>query len=294
MKYEARQNIEEEIHFKELWRIVLKYKRMLVSLTGFALMVALTYVILEPSTYEAKVVLEIGSYNINSNQNNIISTNTNYNTSNNSINYVELPNNLLRRIELTYVQNKILDHAFISKGSANLIELAALGLSNEEAIKKLNKVIEEIQKNHIYKQDSYVFFIKEKIKNLEQQREELIKEKQELVDLIDQKHIKIDQILSQNAAVAAVYSIELNNKYFVLSEIKNKIYSINNQLNDLLIMISASNVNQTKVLGEILIKNYPIKPRKYLILTIAFILGVICSVTIAFALEFRKNVADEN
>lgn len=293
MNYEGKDIMEDEMRLKELWEILIKYKKMIISLTSLIVIGVLVYIILQPPTYEAKAVLEIGSNNINGSQNNATNSNSNTNTNTNSINYIELPTNLLKRIELTYVQNAILDHAFISKGSANLIELSALGLSNEEAIKTLNNVIQEIQKNHAYKQESFTFFIKEKIKNLEQQREELVKEKQQLVDLIEQKHIKIDQIVNQNAAVAAIYSIELNNKYLMLNEIKNKIYSINNQLNDLLITISASNITQTSILGDIVVKNNPVKPRKYLILSLSFLFGIIFSIVVAFTLEFKKNVANE-
>ena len=281
MNYEVRNTMEDEIRLKELFGIVVKYKTMIISLTSLIVIGALVYIVFQPSMYEAKAVIEIGTNNANNNANN------------NSNNFIELPTNLLKRIELTYIQNDLLEHATILKGSANLIELSALGLSQEEAIKKLNNVIEEVQKNHANKQESFTYLIKEKIKNLEQQKEDLVKQKNKLVALIEQKHIKVDQVVNQDAAVAAIYSIELNNKYLMITEITNQIYLINNQLNDLLITISAPNITQTVILGNLVASNHPVKPRKYLIMVLCSLFGVIFSTILAFTLEFKRNALDE-
>ena len=103
----------------------------------------------------------------------------------------------------------------------------------------------------------------------------------------------IDQILKDNPAVAAVYTIELNSKASELSDLKQNIYAINNQLNDLALTLSPNNIQHTAMLGKATTNKYPIKPKKTLIVAVAMVTGLILSLFLAFFLEFIGKNEDE-
>ena len=57
--------------------------------------------------------------------------------------------------------------------------------------------------------------------------------------------------------------------------------------------ISPQNVQNYKVVGEYIAHDYPVKPKKKLILVVAFITGLILSVFLVFFIEFIKSFKEE-
>lgn len=56
---------------------------------------------------------------------------------------------------------------------------------------------------------------------------------------------------------------------------------------------SEQNIQNSKVIGEFVIKNHPIKPKKKLIIIVAFITGLMFSIFLAFFLEFLRGMKRE-
>ncbi len=274
---------EDEIDLREVWRTIVKRKIFIGAVTLGITVGATIYAFSKEPIYEVKTVFEIGSYS-NSNSNSVL---------------IESPLSLVKRLEIMHIVNNdtkdkgYLQTAELVKGSLNLVEIAVRAPSNEEGIVKTNKIIDEVYKRHQEFLESYVALMKDKMKNLEQQREELLGEKKALGDYIQVKMDNIDKILKDNPAVAAVYTIDLNTKASQLSELKDKIYKIHNQLNDLSIAMSPNNLKPTQIMGAISKKDYPIAPKKSLIVAVSFVTGLILSIFLVFFLEFIGKKNDE-
>lgn len=272
---------ENEIDLREVWQTIVKRKMFISAMALGVTVCAIVYAFSKEPIYEVKTVFEIGYYS-NSNNNNIL---------------IESPLSLVKRLEITHIANHdakdkgYLQTAELLKGSLNLVEIVVIAPSNEEGIAKTNKIVDAVYKRHQEFLESYVALMKDKMKNLEQQREELVGEKKALGDYIQKKMDNIDKILKDNPAVAAVYTIELNTKALQLSELKDKIYKIHNQLNDLFIAMSPNNLKPTQIMGVISKKNDPIAPKKSLIVAVSFVTGLILSICLVFFLEFigKKN-----
>lgn len=276
-KNEVFQN--DEIDLKELWKIVIKRKKVVFLVTTGVLLVGIVYAFVQRPIYEVKAIVEIGSYSTNT----ISALNTTF---------LESPQNLIKRLDVIYIDNKnvkdigSLKKVDLVKGTQNLIEVIATANSNEDATQRLNLIVDEICSRHKSILESYIALIKIKMKNLEKQQEDIVLEKQALAEFIEQKMASIDKILKDNPAVAAVYTIDLNTKASQLTELKAKIYAINNQLSDLSITLSSNNVKPTVLIGDIIKNDYPIKPRKLLIIAVSFVSGFILSIFLVFLLEF--------
>lgn len=263
---------EDEIDLRELWNIILKFKKIIILITGSITSVTIAYAFMATPIYEAKAVLDIGSYN--------------------NTNWIENPATVIKRLEMNYIENKNiekkawLDKVFFVKGTQNLLELSALGFSKESVILYLKEIEVNISTRHQKLIDAYVDSVKIKMENLNIQKAELLIEKVRLEEELNKKSNYIEKFVKDNPAVAAVYSIELNNYAVELKNLKNSIYNINNQLNDLKLDISSKNLKITEMLDHIVVSDHPIKPKKSLIVIVGFVTGVILSIFLAFSLEF--------
>jgi len=285
MNQENKAYNDDEIDLRELWQTLVKSKVLIVALTCCVTLGGVVYAWVKTPIYEAKAVLEIGSY-----------TNTNTNT---NTNWVELPSTLLKRIEISYILNKDttksawLDKITLAKGTPNLLEMSVFGLSQESVASHIKSIETSIREKHEQLMDAYVDSIQEKMDNLKAQKEELLIDKERLVKELDKKSDKIEQIIQKNPAVAAVYSIELNSYTGELADIKNRIFSIHNQLNDLNLSISPKNLKMTEIIDKINVSDAPIQPKKSLIVAVTFVTGLILSIFLVFFLEFIGKKDDE-
>lgn len=282
---------EDEIDLKELWKALLKRKKMILFLTGSVTLIAVVYAFIKTPIYEAKAVLEIGSYTTNINDNTMTNTNMIY--------WIEAPSTLLKRLEINYIENKTkensawLDKITFVKGTQSLLELSALGFSKGSASAYLKEIELKIVQRHQKLVDAYVDSVKTKMENLNAQKAELLIEKERLVQELDRKSSHLEKFMKENPAVAAVYSIELNNHAVELKNLKNSIYSINNQVNDLNLSISPKTLKLTEFIDGISAKEHPVKPKKALIIVIGLVTGIMFSICLVFFLEFIRTDSHE-
>lgn len=267
----------DEIDLRELWLTVVKHKKFIGLMTSCVTILAVVFVFMKTPIYEIKAILEIGFFNTST--------------------FFETPTNLVKKLEQNYIDNQgesqektLLTKVSLVKGSINLVELVVEAQSNNEALAKLLFIEEDVKQKHKQIIESYLNQINIKISNLKAQKEDLLQEKEKLNEFIHTKTNLIDKILKDNAAVAAVYSIELNNKTLELTELKNKIYTLNSQISDLEILLAPSSLKETSILGEITKSDKPVKPKKALLVVVSFVTGLILSTFLVFIIEmFRKQ-----
>lgn len=269
------QNVpENEIDLKELWQTLVNYKKLIVVVTFCITLLTTIYAFVKTPSFEAKAVIEIGSYG---------ST------------LLEDPLTLVKRVEIKYIANSDinttdeLQKVAVIKGTKNLVDISVIALSPMQAEHYLVQIIEDIKQRHYELIQVYLTQLKTKIANLEEQKTELIEEKQALTAYITKKSENIDKIIKDNPSVAAIYTIEINNKSSELADIKNKIYGLNSQLSDLYFAISENNIKPTKVVDAIMTDDSPIKPKKKLMIMVAFVTSLILSIFIVFIISFVQK-----
>ena len=188
--------------------------------------------------------------------------NSNSNNNNNN-NLIENPNNLIQRLQLLYIEKEhkeedtVVKEISLIKGTENLIRIDVNTNENQSGVDKLKEITNNIIKSHTKEIDSYVSLIKQNIKNLQQQKLELESSK---------------------------------NKFDGSMAIK---FDLTSKIDNLNLEISSYNIKQTELLGDIITNEYPIKPKKKLIVTVAFVTGLILSVFLVFFIEFIKGIRKE-
>ena len=272
---------ENTIDLRELWAILRKRKRLIWLITGVVTLSALAYVLLVRPIYEVKGVVELAQIDKKAVQN---------------------ANDLKQKLSFIYGVNAkekkreypLIEAITLPKKSKNLLVVTARGYDNASAKKKLESVIEYLKKVQNREIDIYIQTQK---KRLALNTADL-KRNQQLVaqiekDLKDYKK-KLLSISKQSAALAGIYSIEIGKKQTELNNIINQLYYLRDTLNDIQLSISPLKIHKTIIIGSIEELDKPVKPKKTLIVVVAFITGLMLSIFLAFFLEFIQSERKES
>ncbi|OCL85686.1 cryptic autophosphorylating protein tyrosine kinase Etk [Aliarcobacter thereius] len=72
-------------------------------------------------------------------------------------------------------------------------------------------------------------------------------------------------------------------------ELQTKITQLNEKIDTLNFKKSEQNLSNSKLIGNYIVNDYPVKPKKYLIIAVSFITGFILSIFIVFILNFFRE-----
>ena len=264
---------EDTIDLRELWAVLRKRKRLIWLITGVVTLAALAYVLLVRPVYEVKGVVELAQIDKKAVQN---------------------ANDLKQKLSFIYGVNakgKKREYPFVQaitlpKKSKNLLVVTARGYNNASAKEKLESVIEYLQKVQNREIDIYIQTQKKRLALTVGD----LKRNQQLVPKIEEDlknyQQKLLSISKQSAALAGIYSIEIGKKQSELNSIINKIYALKNTVNNIELSMSPLKIHKTVVIGSIEELDKPVKPKKKLIVIVAFITGLMLSIFLAFFLEF--------
>ena len=254
---------EDEIDLKELIKTILKYKKFIIIFTLTVTFIAGLYAFLKTPIWEIKSNIQIGYIN-NSNSNSKIYTLNPYATKifiKNNFDYSDTTQHY-PKIDINFV-----------KDTKDILSITIDDLSNEKAINYLNKILSIIKQQENKKIKSYIDSINSQIKILKQNKQNIILQIKRLNQNL--KHERNPQIYA--------------NLLDALQNYQNQLIQFDLQITKLQSQISPLNINKTKIIGKIKTKNHPIKPKKKLIIIVAFITAFILSIFLVFFIEFVKG-----
>jgi len=309
---------EDEIDLRELF-LILKKNRKIIYIGTFGLtLLSLIYVFVKTPIYEAKALVELGNYkleNNNNNNNKVLLDNASHLSQKLNVIFVDKEKTEDKKSEIVSIQTP--------KKSKVFIEIKAEGISNKLAKNEVLKVVTYIQKLHqqilddVKKRREFeITNIERRIKNIQTKEIKLITEKihlneeslreykQELSN-IDKNLKKIEQKKPVLAALKLMKRSDISNTILKLNllliELKDKrdnlktkdVWALQEKKNILESMLLPYNYQNTHIVGDILTNDFPIKPKKKLVVIVAFITGLILSVFFVFFLEFIKGIKEE-
>jgi capsular polysaccharide biosynthesis protein len=174
---------------------------------------------------------------------------------------------------------KIKDSSVLTISSLQMVNYQNLILNSQNRIEDFKVTIEKINNETIPN-------LQRKISNIE---EVSIKKLQLQIDNIN--NITIVNLEREKNNIRKDTLRKLTYKLNV--ELPNKKEKYNNLIRQLEYKKSPYNIQNSKVIGEYVVKDYPIKPKKKLIVIIAFITGLMLSIFLAFFLEFIASIKKE-
>ncbi|NOX16647.1 MAG: hypothetical protein GXP61_11620 [Epsilonproteobacteria bacterium] len=313
---------EDEIDLVELFRTLMKRKWFIFLFTSIITFVAVIYAFAKIPMYEATALVEIGNYKLYNNNNN------------NNNNKVQLDDasQLSQKLNVLFIemqknqknQKSEISSIKVLRNQKSFIQIKSLSISNSLATKEIKKVVNYIQNHHkkiledVKKRREFeIKNIDIKISNIKNKEVKLINEKIDILEnnlkknkkqlIVMQNNIKKTQIKNPSlAALNLMQARDLTDSIAKLTmdllDIKNKKENlISTDVNDLIekknliaSMLLPYNYKNSQIVGQIITNNYPVKPKKKLIVIVAFVTGLILSVFLVFFMEFIQNIKKEN
>jgi capsular polysaccharide biosynthesis protein len=164
--------------------------------------------------------------------------------------------------------------------SMQMVNYQNLILNVQNAIENFSIEINKINSESILDLENK----KEKILNVQ------IKNLEEQIENIKNIQIRDLEINKKNIINDKIWEFEHKLKV----ELPNKKEILKQKIKDLKYILSGINVKNSYKVGELIVNDYPIKPKKKLIVVVAFVTGFILSIFLVFFLEFIQGIKEED
>lgn len=261
--------------------------------------------------YEAEALVEIGEYKLNSTTKNSVDDAVALEKKLSTL-FVDMEKNLKDR-------TSEISNIAIVKGLKNFLEIKSEATSNEEAKNEIIKVLTFIQGEHgkilddVKKQKEMelrnidlqisdiksrtVALIDKKLENNVKTLENL----QEQLKFVDENLKKIDSLNPSLAALKLMEKKDITNSINTLTvqnfELESKkdellttsLYTLEENKKIVELLLLPHNYKNTQVVGEIMTNDFPAKPKKSLIVAVAFVTGFILSIFLVFLMNFIRS-----
>ncbi|MFT7004967.1 MAG: LPS O-antigen subunit length determinant protein (WzzB/FepE family) [Sulfurimonas sp.] len=308
---------EDEIDLRELFRTLMRNKIKIVVMTSIITIGAIIYAYSAPKVYESKVILKIGEYKLKSNSNSKVVVADSLELSKElEILFIDILKNEKDR------KSKIKSIGLVKK-QKSFLEISALGSSNEFAVGELEKVVSFVQTKHKKILDEVkenreaevkqitanlhllsTKTLKSLIGKIQRYKKDIQRYEVNLEET--QKNLKKIKVISPTLA-----AIQINERRYIVENLKSlkdslegfekekdnielfKIQALKEKLIKLEVLMRPYNYKNTEVVGNIMTNDYAIKPKKKLIVIVAFVTGLILSIFIVFFMEFIKGFKEE-
>jgi len=307
---------EDEIDLKELFKILWLKKNLIISITAIITIMAGVYAFNKTPIYEGTALVEIGNYKNNNNNNN-----------NNNVLVDSVPE-LVKKLNLLFIdllknekdRKATITSISTTKGVTGFLDIKSQSTSNELVVNEVNKVVSYIQNKHQTIMDDVKNRRKLEIKNI-QTRIDNIKNKE--IKLLMQKInaqqnnldnyrvqlnkmiTNIEDISKTDPALTALKLMEKRDISTFVAELNLQLMDMRDKKDTLetttiselverkkLVesMLLPHNYKNSEVIGRVITNDYPVKPKKKLIVAVAFIAGFILSIFLVFIMNaFRKE-----
>lgn len=269
------------VDLNELFSILRQRKKLILGMTAFFTMLAIVYsLFIAKPVYAVKAIIEVGQID---------------NKSIDNINNIQQKLAYMYQVNATGIKRPLplVKSITALKKSKNILSIIIHGNNNKEALKYIETVISEIETQYKEKTDAYTDNQKSLIKLVQEDMKEssvnLLQMKKELGTY----NQKIISLTSEDAALAGIFALQIGQKETQLQELKKYISSLKSREQELKLSITPLKMKPTHIIGEIETLEKPIEPKKKLIVIVAFIVGLIFAVFLAFFLEFLKAIKKE-
>lgn len=314
---------EDEIDLKELFKTIWNKRVFILVFTAIITGLAIAFAYIKTPIYTVKALVEIGIYKVEKIDKEGFSKI--------ETEYIDNAESLSKRLSMIFIdlRKNIKDKKYeivnisIPKGMKNFIEITSESTSNDEAINGIKEILEHIKVEH----SKLLNDIKEKsiieiknidisIKNIEEDKITSINKKidllnQNISNLEEQMNFVTETLKNINKLDPSISALKLMEKrdisnaivenksdLYDLIEVKESLMNvdINKFLERKKLLESLTlehNLKNTEIVGNILVDKDPVKPKKALIIIVAFVTGFIMSIFLVFIMQFINNIRKE-
>ena len=242
---------DDEISLLELWQILVKRKAWVFACFIAFTLAGATYGQLKAPVFEATITLRIGQVQAG---------------------LLESPQELVAR--LSDAGGGAIN-ASIARGTNNLVTVTAHSGSGDGAAQALEAAVQRVISAHagIYNQSTQP--IRERVAQMEAQRH-----------AVEQELASLDQLVQQ---LRGREPVQASLMVMQRTPLTQSLLQLDAGRLQLLQQLTPPQTRPTEMLGQIAAPTHPSQPRKWLILAVAAMLGLMGGVMLAFVTEFVAN-----
>ena len=259
---------EDEIDLRELFTTIARYKKFIIVFTLLVTLLAAAYAFLKKPVYEIQADIQVG-YISGSNSNAKLYMIEPYALKiyiKNNFDNSDDPDKTLPKVTVD-----------LMKKSKDILNLSIEDISNEAAKKYLDTIMSAVKTEEDKKLLAYTQNIQDQINILQEQKKRI----EEQIPLIYKELRRIKD--------SFIYQTLLTN----IQKMNNDVLNIKLRIQSLEEKISPLNLTRTSFIGNVKQHDHPIKPKKKLIIVVAFITGLILAIFLVFFIEFIKSMKEE-
>ena len=86
--------------------------------------------------------------------------------------------------------------------------------------------------------------------------------------------------------------MDTQDKKFILEN--QTLTQLQDQIEQIQTLLKPYNYTNSKIVGKVITNDYPVKPKKKLIVIVAFVTALILSIFLVFFIEFIKSIKKDN
>lgn len=307
---------EEILSLKELL-LFLGRKKFFIGISTFVITILVSiYSSFITPVYEGKAIVKIGEYKVAENNEKVLLEDASMLSAELKVLFIDIPNNIKDK-EATIESINTL------KKLTNFISIRAEAINNDRLKEEIEKVVKYIQQKHKKVLDDInaqrkleVANIDLKIKNIEEVElksySESIKRKELLLSSYTNELKKLNQVIqrieSKDASLTALKLMEKSKLLELMANVESELFYKREQINKLKTkeltdleekkkvlssLMLTHNYKNSDIVGQIILNDNPIKPKKLLIIIVSFLTALILSIFLVFFLEFIKSLKSQ-
>ena len=316
---------EDEIDLKELFKTIWAKKIFIVIFTLVVTILAGFYAYIKTPIYEAKALVEIGEYTLDKK----ISNSDSVTISKFSIDDASVVTRKLTTLFIDMEKNlkdktSEISNISVVKGLKNFLEIKSESTSNEEAKNEILKVLTFVQNEHEKILDDVKKQKEMELRNIDLQISDIksksvalidkkienniknLKSLEEQLKQVDENLKKIDSLNPSLAALKLMEKRDITNSINTITiqnfELESKkdellttnLYTLEESKKIIELSLLPHNYKNTQIVGEIMTNDFPTKPKKSLIVAVAFVTGFIISIFLVFFIQFIQGIRKES
>ena len=211
----------------------------------------------------------------------------------------------------------------VVKGLKNFLEIKSESTSNEEAKNEILKVLTFVQGEHEKILDDVKKQKEMELRNIDLQISDIksksvalidkkienniknLKSLEEQLKQVDENLKKIDSLNPSLAALKLMEKRDITNSINTITiqnfELESKkdellttnLYTLEESKKIIELSLLPHNYKNTQIVGEIMTNDFPTKPKKSLIVAVAFVTGFIISIFLVFFIQFIQGIRKE-
>lgn len=273
---------EDTIDLRELFAVLKKRKKLVLAVTGIITIAAVVYAFfIAKPVYEVKSMIEIGKINKQPVD---------------DIHAVKQKLSYEYQVDdrsKTRLLPKLVSIS-VPKGTRTILSLTVHSRNNTEGVAYIQKVVDGIKRQYQNMTDAYIGSQKELIKLTQKEIANNLSDLKKMKEKMNDYNSRIISLKRDDAALAGIYALQIGQILSQIQSLKNHISNLRAKEHALKLSITPLKVQPTHLIGNIETMDHPVKPKKKLIVIVAFITGLMLSVFLAFFLEFIEGMRKED